>query len=611
MPNLCLISTPWPIYKRPSLQLGALKAYLKRELGPVEVHLRHLYLEVASTIGYETYDAISNTTWLGEALYAPLVFGQQYAPAQALWSKYARRINKLRNLDFFDLTKALEVIGQRHMEAIAQDSYLLIGASICFSQLTSSLYYLKELKKRCPQTITVIGGSHCSGPLGKTLLNTFDFIDVVIQGEGELPLSSLAKQLLEGRSLSQLGLIPGVSTRNHLSSNDLWQVDDLDQLPCPSYDDYFRELELLPPQMRFFPRLPIEGSRGCWYRKRAGGLKGCAFCNLNLQWQGYRSKDPQKICHEIEELISKYSQLSFSFMDNLIPTKMRQVFKRLASLDTQLRFFCEIRAEEDKDTLKDMARAGVEDVQVGIEALSTSLLRKMNKGTRAIQNIQIMKYLEIPGMPTLNSNLIMEFPSSDENDVQETLESMDFVRHLRPLKPIPFWLGYGSHVYFHFKDYGIKKVFNHPHYRFIFPGHILNGLILMNQGYLPRRLQKLLWKPVYQKAKEWEKTYKALKATMERDHPLLGYWDGKDFLLIRERLAKGKDLMHRLRGRSREIYLFCEEIRELREISQRFSDISEDSLLRFLREMVQKRLMYQEGECYLSLAVPNRPKNYS
>ena len=39
--KIALISTPWPLYNRPSIQLGALKAYLKATHPDVEVHADH------------------------------------------------------------------------------------------------------------------------------------------------------------------------------------------------------------------------------------------------------------------------------------------------------------------------------------------------------------------------------------------------------------------------------------------------------------------------------------------------------------------------------------------------------------------------------------------
>ena len=68
--HIALVSTPWPLYNRPSIQLGALKAYLQQEFPKLQVHTLHLYLKVAESIGYKLYRAISERTWLAETVYA-------------------------------------------------------------------------------------------------------------------------------------------------------------------------------------------------------------------------------------------------------------------------------------------------------------------------------------------------------------------------------------------------------------------------------------------------------------------------------------------------------------------------------------------------------------
>jgi hypothetical protein len=57
-PAIALISTPWPLYNRPSIQLGALKAYLQLKHPEVRVDARHFYLKLAEALGYKCYQLI-------------------------------------------------------------------------------------------------------------------------------------------------------------------------------------------------------------------------------------------------------------------------------------------------------------------------------------------------------------------------------------------------------------------------------------------------------------------------------------------------------------------------------------------------------------------------
>jgi hypothetical protein len=294
-------------------------------------------------------------------------------------------------------------------------------------------------------------------------------------------------------------------------------------------------------------------------------------------------------------------------MDNLLPpTHLKDLFQRLADLGKDLRLFGEIRATTIRRDLLAMADAGMVEVQVGIEALSSRLLKKLNKGTTAIQNLEIMKNCEASGLPRLTSNLITHFPGSDEDDMKETLVNLQYAFPFRPLKATPFWLGYGSPVWSNPGAYGIRKVRNHPDYADLFPQEVLGTLILMIQNYQGGvKEQERLWHPLKQAVEAWKKTYEALHRT-PASGPILSYQDGGDFLIIRERRDGHDDMTHRLRGTSRGIYLFCEENRSIRDILHRYPGFGEEKVLPFLAMMVDKKLIFREGERYLSLAVPVR-----
>ena len=92
----------------------------------------------------------------------------------------------------------------------------------------------------------------------------------------------------------------------------------------------------------------------------------------------------------------------------------------------------------------------------------------MNKGTTAIQNMEIMKNCEALGLRN-SSNLIVHFPGSDETDVVETMQNIEFAMRFRPLKPVNFWLGLGSPVWQYPTQFRIRSISNHPHYHMLFP----------------------------------------------------------------------------------------------------------------------------------------------
>jgi radical SAM superfamily enzyme YgiQ (UPF0313 family) len=670
--NVALISTPWPLYSRPSIQLGSLKAFLHTRIPDLKIDAFHFYLSVAEAIGYRLYHEISERTWLAESVYTALLYPERIKQAEALFRKEAPVKAKLREINFRTLTRRVKTATDAFIGSQNWQTYGLLGFTISLCQLTSALYVIKRIKKKFPNLMIVVGGALTPGIAAPGILKSFPEVDVVVNGEGEIPLYHIIDHLRRTPPDSDLSKVQGVFTRTrsgfktsdqvqgqgagrsrkrsihgyvsiyrrpvlHLNlknqmriplsgatqplslrwgfettSSDTQrpdrasfsQLNALDELTTPDYDDYFELLNTFDAGKSFFPTLPVEISRGCWWKRAVGSAKvtGCAFCNLNLQWDGYRSKPASQVASEIDYLTDRYQTLSVAIMDNVLPKKEAiDMFRQISGLGKDLRLFGEVRATTPWRELKAMGDCGMREVQIGIEALSSGLLKKLHKGTSAIQNLEIMKNCEALGIRNI-SNLILQFPGSSEQDVAETLKTLEFALPFYPLKTVSFWLGLESPVWQHPKKFEIQAVFNHPNYAFLFPEKIRRTLPLMIQAYRgDLTYQKKIWKPVKKRISDWQKQYAEIQKE-SGDSPILSFRDGRNFMIIRQKRFRTEPAVHRLVGASREIYLFCQKHRSIKTILSAFPDISEDSIENFLSMMVDKKLMFAEKNKYLSLA---------
>jgi ribosomal peptide maturation radical SAM protein 1 len=612
-PSIALLSPPWPLYTRPSIQLGALKAVVRSRFPDVAVAAHHAYLNIAASIGYALYNGISERTWLAETVYGALLYPEKRPDMARLFRREAAGDRRLRGADFAQLAAQVRASTEQWLSAIDWRPFRLVGVTSVLCQLTAGLYFIRRLRELNPGLTIVAGGAAFNRRSAAAALALFPEIDAVVCGEGELPLCHLVQHhVVEGHDLAQIPPAGGIVRRAEAGLRGdgpgFYQLENLDHLPVPDFDDYFATLAGLDPARRFFPTLPVEVSRGCWWqRERANGAAGgCEFCNLNLQWNGYRSKSAGRAVSEIDQLTRRHRLLSVAVVDNVLPRNSTAEFLRgLAALNRDLSVFAEIRATTPLAELKLMPPAGMRRVQIGIEALSTRLLRKLRKGTTAIQNLEIMKHCEALGIVSL-SNLILDFPGSDEADVAETLHAMEFAGRFRPPKPVTFWLGLGSPAWRHAGAHGLRKVGSHPHWGRIFPPRIFRRLPFMIQSYQgaagrPHRL----WQPVRERLRTWTKTFDKLHRGTPAG-PILSYRDGGEFLLIRERRPDGDAATHRLEGASRRIYLFCGHHRSLQRILATFSDLPAGRITAFLQMMTAQRLMFSESDRFLSLAVPVR-----
>ena len=315
---------------------------------------------------------------------------------------------------------------------------------------------------------------------------------------------------------------------------------------------------------------------------------------------------------EVKALATRHSCLDFTFVDNMLPPKEAlYFFKKTGEHLSDFNFFAEIRSATGDQPLADIfpiyRHGGLSTIQVGIEALSNSLLQKMHKGVSVIENIATMRGAQENSI-RLEGNLILQFPGSSEVEVAETLETLDFVFPYSPLAIASFFLGHDSPIHKDHRKYGIKAIINHVNNYKLFPKSILKKISLLVLDYRGDRLhQRKIWKPVLLKVHEWQQYHKERKQDALQK-PLLYYRDGGDFLLIRQELHDRKVLHHRLKGMSRQIYLFCSNIRTDSELFEKFPTIQHKKILSFLADLKKKRILFSEKNKYLALAVHFRDK---
>ena len=601
---------PWALFNRPSIQLGALKAYIEKNSSEILVDTSHPYLEVAAMLGPDLYHWISQNPWVSEALYAPLLFPEQAESAETLALKYARKADKTTReaFHFKSLIERLEHQLQTWVRSFDWQQYRIIGFTVCFHQLLASLAAARVIKEHYPGATIVLGGSSCGHGTGQSLLQAFRFIDCIIEGEGERGLIALYHHLegLPGTVLHE-NIITRQNTgkdkgkgRNSLVSS---QLSSLSDLPVPDYNDYFSSKKKWFSQTPFIPLIPVEFSRGCWWNK-------CSFCNLNIQWCGYRYKKTAQMLHEVKTLAARHSCLDFTFVDNMLPPQESlHFFKMTGEQPPDFNFFAEIRSAKGAKPLTDIfsiyRRGGLSTIQVGIEAFSSTLLQKMQKGVSVIENIAAMRDAQENDLK-LEGNLILQFPGSSPAEIAETLAVLDYVFPYRPLAGATFFLGHDSPVYNAPQKFGIRAIVNHVNSSRLMPKSTLTKINLLVKDYRgDRKYQRKIWKPVLNKIERWQQ-YHAGRKEDALTKPLLSYRDGGSFLLIRQELPDGRILHHRLKGSSRRIYIFCTGIKTEKELFGKFPHIPPPRILSFLEELSTKRLLFSENKKHLALAIHSR-----
>lgn len=607
--EIALISMPWQDPYSPSIQLGSLSAWAKQERPDYAVTCHSLFLELAHDIGMHLAKRIS-ISWIGEALFAYLLFPTQRASIASFLEASRKDDPLFRDLDYGEIIEKLRIGLERRLDAVDWQRCTMVDLSVVFAQTLSSLLVAREIKRRAPACPIVLGGPGVTGQIGVSILRNFDFVDYIVNGEGERPLLTLVDGLLaggegpvDGPGIVHRGTPPPHAERVH-------QLTELADLPAPDYDEYFERLDGFPDGQvaRGRVRVPIETNRGCWWdRSLKDPMQSCSFCNLNLQWKGYRQRPEAQSVALFAELNDRYHCPDFTVVDNILRHHgADDVLAGLEGLDLGLDLWMEARASVKPEQVVQLRKVGARVIQFGIEALSTSMLRKMAKGTTTIQNLQAMKLCEQHGIQN-SANLIIEYPGMDEGDILEELRNIRFARSFYHLSTTEFSLVYQSPAYKAPERFDIANIRSYEMYRLLMPAGLYDRLLLTEQSFDSEALDRLrpLWHQVRLAANDWKAHYEAMRHRVE-GNLLLSFQDGGTYLKFRD-FREAEARFHWISEVERDVYLACEHMGLVRDLYAKFPTVPPEQIDRWLEDWHRRRLAFVETGKVLALAIPWGP----
>jgi anaerobic magnesium-protoporphyrin IX monomethyl ester cyclase len=189
---------------------------------------------------------------------------------------------------------------------------------------------------------------------------------------------------------------------------------DLDSLPQPALH---RWIDLARYQ-RHGATIPIQTKRGCVYK--------CVYCTYrNVEGWGYRTREPELVADEIQELKIRAGVQHFDFVDstfNSPPGHALQVCEAITrrQLGVQLDTTNFTPATASPELLGAMRAAGFRSLGITAESASDSVLAKLEKGFTAAKVREVAERVEKFGIKTLWI-FLMGGPGETAKTVEETL----------------------------------------------------------------------------------------------------------------------------------------------------------------------------------------------
>ena len=608
MKQVLLISMPFASIRYPSPSLGLLESLLKREGIGCEI----LYLNVffhAFCRHPSVYEAVADLIIMGEWVFGEVLFGGKWAQTErggieSLSSPLLPAEPELKAIkNGLALLRSMAGPFIRScMDALEERDFSIVGFTSVYSQQVASLALAQEIKRRWPDRIVACGGANCEGEMGRAMLRLFPFVDWVFDGEADLSFPKAVKQWIDGRPPEG---IPGVSFRHmdKVISQGPGLSPEMDDLPYPNFDDYFSALEKWAPDYRPFAPISLEFSRGCWWGKKSQ----CIFCGLNCQSLRYRRKSPERAEKEVKTLTDRYRTDRVILTDSILDARFfKTLLPALAEWGGLEELFLEVRANLTREQIRLLRFAGVTHFQPGIESLDTEMLAYMGKGTRLLQNIQLMKWTREFGIyPTWN--LLFGFPGENSEAYRRMSLLIPSLMHLCPPMDLsPVLLVRFSPLYENSTRWGLRNLRAHPGYRSVYPFEAddLDALAYFFEAeYEGKENRYAFIGPLKQQVDFWKHSWS------QNTPPQLSFEQlTREKIIIHDTRPFQKKQSAELEGDLALAYLACDEMQSFESLAAGIRRLQgngfcgELELRRRLDELVARRLMIREEDTYLSLA---------
>lgn len=286
-----------------------------------------------------------------------------------------------------------------------------------FSALTGNPIYhglklAEHVRRQRPDLPLVWGGVHPTLMHDQTL-NTSDYVDAVVRGEGEETVVDLADAIRDRRPFES---VAGLSFKR--GEEVIHNVDrpylDMEQIELPDYEAL--DLE----RYNYKDDFLYQSNRGCPY--------DCKFCDvIAFHSRKVREKSPERIIAELTEIDGRYQPNWVNIVDDLYfinSKKARIVMEGLLEAKTKFHWFANCRANMldsfDDEFMQLVYDSGCRSIFIGAESGSDRMLKSISKKITAKQIEQAVEKLNRWNIKT-TVNFISGFPEETRQDVDDTV----------------------------------------------------------------------------------------------------------------------------------------------------------------------------------------------
>ncbi len=366
---------------------------------------------------YEIDDYIESWKIIDRWLQA---FGMLYYPSEISIADNSMRYSVYSSEDVLNAVNDkyenpyIDLFNEHTIDSIIDKNPDLVGISVtATSQVMPAFTLARQLKDKNEDIHITMGGSVFTKLIDNLQHNhlLFNLVDTFIVFEGEHALLRLIEQLDGKRDFSK---VPNLVYKDGstIRVNEPFHIEDINSLPAPDYDGFPLDQYLSPKRV-----LPLQGSRGCYWRK-------CTFCNLHVDNLKFRLRNLDLVLEDIEKLKEKYNAEYMFFSDECMPVKqLDNLSSRLIEDGNNIKWMAGVRFDKGltKDILNKAREAGCLKMVFGLESSNKRVLSLMDKGIETEITKDIIDNCVEAGI-AIHMYVIVGFPTETREEAYETLD---------------------------------------------------------------------------------------------------------------------------------------------------------------------------------------------
>lgn len=280
------------------------------------------------------------------------------------------------------------------------------------------------VREHSPASTIVVGGPHVFNLCSQTDEPTQDWhfrrmgADLyVVEPQGRATLARVVRARREGTAVDAIPNLVRADAAGAFQRTPRVAED-------PALEQGTIDWALFPPSL-VSPMAQVETARSCPFH--------CAFCTYHPLAGPYRTMELAAVARELRQLHALGTR-QLLFADPTLNTPVRR-FKELCRLMARERFgfrwYSWIRCDLlDDEAIALMARSGCAAVAMGLEAVTPTVLRAMNKQTRranARAYRETIRRLQDHGV-AVYASLVVGFPGETADTIERTIEFLEEAR---------------------------------------------------------------------------------------------------------------------------------------------------------------------------------------